>query len=129
MPNLEADSRILIIDDEKSVRDFLELFFKKKGYSNISSVNNGKDGIAAVEKEDIRLALVDVRMPDMNGLDVLKKIKELKPDTGVIMITGYPEESVAKQAIEKGAFDYIIKPFDLAYLELSVLTKIILMAK
>jgi DNA-binding NtrC family response regulator len=121
-------NKILIVDDDTSVTDFLALFLDKKGYKNVILSHTGGEGIKQVENDDIKLVLLDVRLPDMSGLDVLKKIKELKPDIGVIMITGYPEEDVAKEAIKKGAYDYIIKPFDLAYLELSVLTKIVLMA-
>lgn len=63
----------------------------------------------------------------MDGIDVLRRIKQLSNNTAVIMMTGFPDEEKAKQMIKDGAYDYIIKPFDLDYLELSVLTKIVLM--
>ncbi|MDD5729618.1 MAG: response regulator [Candidatus Omnitrophica bacterium] len=126
--SLEQKNRILIVDDDKSVRDFLEMFLKKKGYINICSVDSGAEALKAVETQDIKLVLLDIKLGAMDGLDILRKIKEKKPGMGVIMITGYPDEAKAKEAINNGAYDYIVKPFDLTYLELSVLTKILLMS-
>ena len=125
--NSELTSKILIVDDDKSVRDFLELFLKKKGYNQVISVESGFEALKVVEKENIKLVLLDIKLPGMDGLEVLRKIKEVKKDTGVIMITGHPDEERAKEAIKSGAYDFIVKPFDLTYLELSVLTKILLM--
>jgi DNA-binding NtrC family response regulator len=98
-----------------------------KGYARVQSFENGKAALEAIQKDDIKLVLLDVMLPDTNGVDVLRKIKAAKNDVAVIMITGFPDEEKAKEAIKEGAYDYIIKPFDLNYLELSVLTKIFLM--
>jgi len=119
-----TDGKVLIVDDDKSVRDFLEKFLKQKGYLRVQSVKAGQEALDILEKEDIRLVLLDIKLPGMGGMEVLRKIKEIKKDTGVIMITGFPEEATAKEALKLGAYDYIIKPFDLAYLELCVFTKI-----
>lgn len=119
------EDKILIIDDDYSVRDFLERFFKQKGYQRVQSAMGGQEGLEIIKKEDIKLVLLDVKLPGMNGIEILRKIKEIKKDTGVIMITGFPDEPKAKEAMKEGAYDYIIKPFDLAYLELSVLTKML----
>lgn len=126
--NIEKESKILIVDDDKNVRDFLELFLKKKGYMQVLTAESGLDALKIVEKENIRLVLLDIMLPGMDGLEVLRKIKSMKKETGVIMITGFPDEQKAKEMIKEGAYDYIVKPFDLTYLELSVLTKILLMA-
>ena len=67
-------------------------------------------------------------LPDLNGVEVLRQVKEAKPDVSVIMITGYPDEEKARELLKQGAYDYIVKPFDLNYLELSVLSKIALAA-
>ncbi len=126
--SIQQTNKILIIDDDKSVRDFLELFLKKKGCANVWSAGSGSEGLAIIEKEDIQLVLLDIKLPDADGVEVLRRIKQVKPATGVIMITGFPDQDKAKLAMKEGAYDFIVKPFDLQYLELSVLTKIILMA-
>lgn len=123
----DLTSRILIVDDDKSVRDFLGRFLNMKGYKHVQSVETGQEAVETVKKDNFKLVLLDIKLPDMDGIDVLRRIKQLSKDTAVIMITGFPEEEKAKQMIKEGAYDYIIKPFDLDYLELSVLTKIILM--
>jgi DNA-binding NtrC family response regulator len=125
--SIEQESKILIVDDDKSVRDFLEMFLKKRGYGQVQVAETGLDALKIIEDGDIKLVLLDIKLPGMDGIEVLRKIKEIKKDTGVIMITGFPDEERAKQAIKEGAYDYIVKPFDLAYLELSLLTKVLLM--
>jgi DNA-binding NtrC family response regulator len=119
---------ILIVDDDKSVRDFLGRFLKAEGYPRVQSVENGLEALEKIKNEDIKLVLLDVRLPGgMDGVEVLRKIKQINKNIGVIMITGFPDETLAKEAMKEGAFDYIVKPFDLAYLKLSALTKITLM--
>ncbi len=119
------ESKVLIVDDDKNVRDFLERFLKQKGYLSVQSVESGKEAIDIIGEQDIKLVLLDIKLPGINGIEVLRKIKEIKQDTIVIMITGFPEEATAKEALKLGAYDYIIKPFDLAYLELCLFTKIV----
>lgn len=118
-------NKILIVDDDKSVRDFLKRFLKQKGYTNVQAVDDGYKALKLIEQDKINLVFLDIRMPRMDGIEVLRKIKEIDKDTGVIMITGFPDEKIGKQALELGAHDYIMKPFDLAYLELSVFNKIV----
>ncbi|MCM8800541.1 MAG: response regulator [Candidatus Omnitrophica bacterium] len=118
-------TKILVVDDEKSIRDFLRLFLKKKGYTNVRTVENGQEALKAIQKEEFNLVLLDVKLPGMDGIELLRQIKKINKDTAVIMITGYPDEKKVKEAMQEGAYDYIIKPFDLFYLELVLLTKII----
>jgi DNA-binding NtrC family response regulator len=127
---VSKENKILIIDDDDSVRSFLEMFLKNKGYAQVLLASTGQAGLKILAEEDkVGIILLDVMLPDINGLELLRKIKKIiKRDIGVIMITGYPDEEKAKEAIKLGAYDYIIKPFDLAYLELSLLTKIVKMA-
>ncbi|MFH0828240.1 MAG: response regulator [Candidatus Omnitrophota bacterium] len=125
--NLKKDDMILIVDDDKTVRDFLQKYLNQKGFAQVISVGSGEEAVNKVKTEDIKLVFLDVKMPGLTGIDVLRQIKKIKKDTGVIMITGYPEEEVTQEAIKEGAYDYIIKPFDLAYLELSLLSKIAMM--
>ncbi len=124
--NNSLDARILIVDDDPNVRDFLKLFLKFKGYRDVLTADKGQDALEAVSKEEIALVLLDIMLPDMNGVEVLRRIKESRPGLPVIMITGYPDEEKAGELLKQGAYDYIVKPFDLNYLELSVLSKIAL---
>jgi DNA-binding NtrC family response regulator len=125
--NINKDDRIMIVDDDKTVRDFLQRYLVQKGFAQVYSLGSGEEAIARMQSEEIKLVFLDVKMPGMNGIDVLRQIKKINRDTGVIMITGYPEEEVTKEAIKEGAYDYIIKPFDLAYLELRLLSKMAMM--
>lgn len=122
---LTNENKILIVDDDKNVRSFLERYLKQKGYPFVQSVENGSEALKVTQKENIKLVLLDIRLPDMNGVEVLRKIKSLNKDIKVIMITAFPEEAIAKEALQYGACDYIVKPFDLACLKSAVHDKII----
>lgn len=120
------ESKVLVIDDDSGVRGFLENFLKAKGYNNVLAESTGEGGIRAVEEEaDVKLVLLDVILPDMSGIDVLRKIKDVNKEIKVIMVTGHPDEAMVKEAVKAGAHDYIIKPFNMFYLELVLLTKLI----
>jgi DNA-binding response OmpR family regulator len=124
---INKDDKILIVDDDKTVRDFLQRYLVQKGFTQVFSVGSGEEAINITQEQDIKLAFLDVKMPGLNGIEVLRRLKKIRKDLGVIMITGFPEEEITKEAIKEGAYDYIIKPFDLAYLELSLLSKMVLM--
>lgn len=120
------ESKVLVIDDDSGVRSFLQNFLKAKGYNNVLAESTGKGGIRAAEEEaDVKLVLLDVILPDMSGIDVLRKIKDVNKEIKVIMVTGHPDEAMVKEAVKAGAHDYIIKPFNMFYLELVLLTKLI----
>lgn len=118
--------RILVVDDDPAVLNFLERFLTKKFYQ-VFTAKNGTEAIEIVRRESLHLVLLDIRMPVMNGIEVLKEIKQINPKIGVIMITAVQEEETAQEAMKLGADDYICKPFDIEYLENSVLAKIILL--
>lgn len=124
--NNSLDTKILIVDDDPNVRDFLKLFLKFKGYRDVRSADNGREALGIVKDQGVQLVIMDIMLPDLNGVEVLRQVKETKPEVSVIMITGYPDEEKAKEMLKQGAYDYIVKPFDLNYLELSVLSKIAL---
>jgi len=103
-------ARILIIDDDKNVRKVLEMTLKANGYT----VDTARDGREAVEKSNrnfYNLALVDIRLPDMEGTALLTAMKETTPKMVKIIVTGYPSLDNAMEAVNKNADGYIVKPF------------------
>lgn len=103
-------TRILIIDDDEIIRKSCEKVLTPEGYLTVTA-ETGNDGLKLLSKKNFDLVLTDLRMPDMNGIDVLKKIKEGWPDIEVIVITGYGTIKSAIDAIRYGAYDYVEKPF------------------
>lgn len=102
---------ILVIDDETIIRLSCERTLIPEGYK-VKSVLSGKEGLELLEKEPFDLILLDIKMPDMDGIEVLKIIKERCPETKVVMITGYSAVETAVKSLKLGAFNYIEKPFD-----------------
>jgi two-component system response regulator AtoC len=103
-------STILIIDDQKLIRDSLKSVLKKEAY-RVLTAENGERGLFYFEKDLVDLVLLDIRLPDMNGIDILKRIKAINDDAIVIMMTGYGTIENAVLAMKHGAFDYVNKPF------------------
>jgi formate/nitrite transporter len=103
-------SKILVIDDEEIVGQSLRKTFKDEGYE-IDTAHSGQEGLRKARRETFDLMIVDLKMPDISGLDVIKKLKEEQPDTMMVMITGYSTVDSATEALKTGAFDYIPKPF------------------
>jgi two-component system response regulator PilR (NtrC family) len=111
--------RVLIVDDEASLRAMLEFFFHKKGYE-VLTASNFTEGQAAALRGAPDLILCDIRMPDGNGLDLLRKTKAESPKTPIVMITAHTNTKDAIEAMKAGAVDYIAKPFDIEELGLIV---------
>ncbi|GAH63841.1 unnamed protein product, partial [marine sediment metagenome] len=108
---IESDQKnILVVDDDKSVRTTFSSVLRKEGY-RVTAVENGYEAIKAIDEESFDLALVDLRMPGLDGIEVLEKIKSRRPKTRVIIYTGYGSVTTAVEAIRKGAADYLSKPF------------------
>ncbi|MCX7792977.1 MAG: sigma-54 dependent transcriptional regulator [Thermodesulfovibrionales bacterium] len=103
-------AKILIAEDEKGMREVLEIFLQEEGYRTLS-VRDGRAAIEALEKDIFDLVITDIKMPRADGFEVLRKVKEVSPDTVVIMITAYGTTESALEAIKLGAYDYIEKPF------------------
>ena len=116
-------ARILVVDDEPEVCEVLKEFLETKGYA-VSSASSGAEALAAVEKERPHLILLDIVMPKMNGLETLQRILEIDRTIAVIMLTAIDDYRIVKQAIGKGAYDYITKPINFDYLELSIVTRL-----
>ena len=85
---------------------------------------DGAGALEAIRKDNIKLAFLDIKLPDIDGVEVLRKIRSINKDISVIMITAFPDEKIAQEAMKEGACDYIIKPFDLVYLKSVVADKI-----
>jgi two-component system, NtrC family, response regulator PilR len=105
-----SKEKILVADDEQSMREFLEIMLKKEDYK-ISLASNGEEVVKVVEKDIFDLVLLDIRMPKLDGISALKRIKAISPETIVIMITAYASADTAIKAMKEGAYDYITKPF------------------
>jgi len=101
--------KILVIDDEKDICTLLEHFLTKKGY-DCKAVDDETYGFNLINKNDYDLVITDLRLPTIDGIELLKKIKELSPRTKVIIITGYSDVRTAVKAMRYGAFDYVSKP-------------------
>lgn len=104
--------KILIIDDEKSIRNTLKEILSYEGYE-VTEAQDGIEGLKFVEKDKFDIILSDIKMPKMDGIEVLEKLQEISPETPVVMISGHGNIDTAVEAIRKGAFDYISKPLDL----------------
>lgn len=122
---LKGRDQILIVDDEDSIRSLLQAFLKSKGHPTLTA-KNGEEALKIVQEKKPAMVLLDVMMPGMNGIETLKKIREIDPEVGVVMATGIGDEEMAREASRHGSYHYVLKPFDLKYLELVVLTRMTL---
>jgi len=101
---------ILVVDDESEIREGLEVLLKSEGYG-VSSADTGESGLAKLEQHPYDLLLLDVSLPDRNGLDMLKEIHRRDPQLSVVLITAYGSIDMARAAFKNGAMDYITKPW------------------
>ncbi len=104
--------KILIIDDEKSIRNALREILEYEKYQ-VNEAIDGSEGLSMIQKDKYDIILCDIKMPKMDGIEVLDKIMRLSSDTPVIMISGHGNIETAVEAVKKGAFDFIAKPLDL----------------
>lgn len=115
--------KLLIVDDEKGLCDYLRSFFSPKGYE-VFTATSAKTALALVNKESPELVLLDVNMPDMNGLEALRLIKKTSTQTRVIMVTVNDDNDTREKAKALGADEFIRKPFTTDYLEDVVILKV-----
>lgn len=111
---------ILIVDDEAGPRESLRMILKP--IYKIYTAANGKEALALIQKENIDLVTLDLNMPGLSGIDVLKEIKKIRSDVEVIIITGYGTLKNAQEVIRYGAGDFISKPFNVADI-ISIISK------
>jgi len=105
-----CDSTILVVDDEKNIRDALVKILNKEGYNTLSAAE-GKEALGILREKDVNLILTDLKMPAMDGLELLTACKMIKPNVVVILISAYGTIEKAISAIKDGAYDFIVKPF------------------
>jgi len=106
----QETQNILVVDDDKSMREFLEILLTKDGYQ-VTLAENGERGCEALNEHPFDLVITDIRMKDINGIGVLKKAKQVNPETIVVMISAFATADTAVEAMREGAYDYIPKPF------------------
>ncbi|HLF47788.1 MAG TPA: sigma-54 dependent transcriptional regulator [Methylomirabilota bacterium] len=105
-------ARVLVVDDEKSMRDLLAITLQRAGY-DVTVADGGETAIEAIRRDPFDAIITDVRMPKVDGLQVLRSAKDLSPETAVIMVTAVASTETAVEAMKLGAYDYITKPFKL----------------
>jgi len=115
----KTKGRILVVDDEKSMREILHIFLKNEGYS-VTLADNGESAVEAVKKDIFDLIITDMNMPKVSGMDLLKSVKKIAPDTIVVVITAFGTTESAVEAMKQGAYDYIQKPFQMDDIRLVV---------
>ena len=114
-----AKARVLVVDDEKSMRDLLSITLEKEGYEVLTAAG-GEAAIEALRRDTTDAVITDLRMPKVDGLQVLRAAKEISPDVAVIVITAVASTETAVEAMKLGAYDYITKPFKLDEVSLIV---------
>ena len=117
---MKQPARLLVVDDEEGIRVLLTEYFTILGHP-VASAANGDECMAALnELEDIRVVILDNRMPGVSGLDLLPKIKGLRPNIRVIMLTTLNSWDTAMEVLKLGGFEYLVKPVDLSLLAAAV---------
>jgi len=114
---------LLVVDDEKSVRQMLVVFFGKKGYEVIEA-SSGEEAVDKINAGKPDIVLLDMHMGGMDGIETLTKILQIHPKLGVVMATGDENDQKVREAMELGAYGYVLKPFDFLYLELVVASRL-----
>lgn len=108
-------AKLLIVDDEVGIVDEVSGFFSEEGF-DVSTADSGTDGIRLINEVKPDILILDIKLPDISGLDVLKHCKEHSPLTKVIVVTGYVDQGIIDKAEELGRDSFLQKPFDLTYL-------------
>ena len=108
---MDYKASLIVVDDENVVRDSLGKWFEEEGYT-VETATSGREALLKLPSQHWDLALLDIKMPGMDGLELHRKIREVDPEIIVIIMTGYASVDTAVEALKDGAYDYITKPFD-----------------
>jgi two-component system response regulator PilR (NtrC family) len=111
--------KILVVDDEQSLRDVLSIMLKRAGYT-VTSAADGEEAIELLDREIFDLVITDLRMPKIDGMEVLKAVKSASPETVVLIITAFATADSAVEAMKQGAYDYLTKPFQVDEVQLII---------
>jgi DNA-binding NtrC family response regulator len=114
-----SDIRILFVDDDRDILSMVEQYLSIKGY-DVTTVDNGIEAVGIVKEKNIDIVFTDYKMPEFSGLELLVAIKKYRPQTEVIIVTGYGSMESAIQAMKFGSYDYLQKPFKLDHLSLII---------
>lgn len=110
-----AEGTILVVDDDASICEYLLRLFRKRGFSAVAC-GGAAEALARLEETAVALVLSDVKMPEISGIELLERLQRLYPDIPVILMTGYGDLELAIEAVNRGAFSFVTKPFNLEYL-------------
>ncbi len=110
---------VMVVDDEKDIVELMSETLTLWGYNPITAMN-GEEALEKFKQTPVDLVITDLKLPRMDGVQLLDKIKSINEKTEVILFTGYPEVNSAIDAMKNGAFDYLIKPVDLSELKLKI---------
>lgn len=102
--------KVLICDDEEGIRESLKLILEKE--YKLLFATNGNEAIDIIKKDPADVVIMDIKMPRMDGIETMRKLKEISPDVKILVTSGYKSVETAKEAVSAGASDYIVKPFD-----------------
>ena len=116
LKNKKRAKKVMVVDDESAVCSMLAKFLTKKGYNPITALS-GQEAIEKVKGQRPQIILLDIKMPGMDGIETLQKIREIDKNVGIIMITAVKNDEVGRKCMRMGAYDYVTKPLGLDYLE------------
>ncbi len=112
---MDNHSHVLVVDDEPTICSLMNVFLTQKGYQ-VQIANTGEDALALFQEAYPDIVLLDISMPGMRGIDVLRRMKEINANSGVIMLSAYGDDETIQEAMDMGAFCYIQKPMELTEL-------------
>lgn len=119
MDSKSEAKNILVVDDEASIREFLEIMLKREGYK-VDAVGSAKEALAAIEKKRYSAIVTDISMPEMNGIELLTKVKQVQHELAVVIMTAHGSAESAVEAMKLGADDYLTKPFQIEEMKIAL---------